>query len=179
MNLANRSVVIYADTMYQEMELWVPVYRLQEAGATVVIAGAKANHTYTSKLGYPVTTTHSYDDLNPADHDGVIVPGGYAPDHMRRYPKANAFVAEMNAQNKLVAAICHGPWVLCSALGMLKGRRATAFFAIKDDLVNAGAIWEDAAAVIDRNLVTSRTPADIPAFNKACVEILAAQPQRA
>jgi len=173
MNLKGKRVAIYVDTIYQEMELWVPLYRLQEAGAEVVIVGAKASQTYTSKLGYPATSQISYDDLKPAEWDGVIVPGGYAPDHMRRYPKANQFVADMNAQGKLVAAICHGPWVLCSAQGMLKGRKVTSFFAIKDDVVNAGGVWEDAEAVVDGNLVTSRKPDDLPAFCRACVEVLA------
>lgn len=172
MNLKGKRVAMYVDTIYQEMELWVPLYRLQEAGAEVVIVGAKANQTYTSKLGYPATSQISYDDLKPADWHGVIVPGGYAPDHMRRYPKANQFVADMNAQGKLVAAICHGPWVLCSANGMLKGRKVTSFFAIKDDVVNAGGLWEDAEVVVDKNLVTSRKPDDLPAFCRACVEVL-------
>lgn len=178
MNLTGKKIAIYADALYQEMELWVPLYRLQEAGATVVIVGAKANHTYTSKLGYPATTSMSYDELDAKNFDGVIIPGGYAPDHMRRYAKANSFVAEVNAQGKLVASICHGPWVLCSADGMLKGRKATSFFAIKDDVVNAGAIWEDAEVVVDGNLVTSRKPDDLPAFCKACVEVLAKAPAR-
>jgi protease I len=154
------------------MELWVPLYRLQEAGAEVVIVGAKANQTYTSKLGYPATSQLSYDDLKPAEWHGVIIPGGYAPDHMRRHANANQFVADMNAQGKLVASICHGPWVLCSANGMLKGRKVTSFFAIKDDVVNAGGIWEDAEVVVDKNLVTSRKPDDLPAFCRACVEVL-------
>lgn len=179
MDLTGKRIVIYCENMYQEMELWVPYYRLQEAGATVVLAGSKANQTFTSKLGYPATTTMSYDELNANGFDGVIIPGGFAPDHMRRHAKANLFVKQMNDQGKLVAAICHGPWVLCSAHGMLKGRRATSFFAIKDDVVNAGAQWEDAEVVVDNNLVTSRTPADIPAFNRACLEVLAHVPATA
>ena len=172
MNLKGKRVAIYVDNIYQEMELWVPLYRLQEAGAEVVIVGAKANQTYTSKLGYPATSQISYDDLKPAEWHGVIIPGGYAPDHMRRHAKANQFVADMNAQGKLVASICHGPWVLCSANGMLKGRKVTSFFAIKDDVVNAGGIWQDAEVVVDKNLVTSRKPDDLPAFCRACVDVL-------
>lgn len=178
MDLKGKRVAIYVDNIYQEMELWVPLYRLQEAGADVVIVAAKANQTYTSKLGYPATSQISYDDLKPAEWDGVVVPGGYAPDHMRRSAKANQFVADMNAQGKLVAAICHGPWVLCSANGMLKGRKLTSFFAIKDDVVNAGGLWEDAEVVVDKNLVTSRKPDDLPAFCKACVEVLAADTRK-
>jgi protease I len=106
----------------------------------------------------------------------VVIPGGYAPDHMRRHAKCNAFVADMNRQGKLVSAICHAGWVLCSAHGMLKGRRATSFFAIKDDMINAGAIWEDAEVVVDGNLVTSRKPDDLPAFCRACIEVVAHAP---
>lgn len=172
MELKGKKVAIYVDNIYQEMELWYPLYRLIEAGAEVVVVGAKAGQVYTSKLGYPATSQKSYDEIHASDFDGVIVPGGYAPDHMRRYPKANQFVKEINDQGKLVAAICHGPWVLCSADGMLKGRRATSFFAIKDDVVNAGASWEDAEVVVDGNLVTSRKPDDLPAFCRACIQVL-------
>jgi protease I len=171
MDLKNRRIAIFVDNLYQEMELWVPYFRFQEAGASVVLAGAEARATYTSKLGYPAKSDVSYEQLSVRDFDGVVVPGGYAPDRMRRYPTANLFVHDMDAAGKLVAAICHGPWVLCSAR-MLEGRRATSFFAIKDDVIHAGARWEDAEVVVDNNLVTSRTPEDLPAFCRACIEVL-------
>jgi protease I len=155
------------------MEVWYPLFRFQEAGATVVTVGAKAGETYHSKLGYPVKCQLSYDDVDANQFDGVVIPGGYAPDHIRRHPKANQFVQKMDAAGKLVASICHGPWVLCSAGGMLKGRKATSFFAIKDDVVNAGANWVDAEVVVDRNLVTSRKPEDLPAFCRAAIEVAA------
>jgi protease I len=173
MDATGKKIAILVDTMYQEMEVWYPLFRFQEAGATVVTVGAKAGETYGSKLGYPVKSQISYDEAKAADFDGVIVPGGYAPDHIRRHPKANQFVADMDRAGKLVAAICHGPWVLCSAHGMLKGRKATSFFAIKDDVVNAGAKWSDAEVVVDNNLVTSRKPEDLPAFCRESLKVLA------
>jgi protease I len=175
MELQGKRVLMMVDQAYQEMEIWVPLYRLREAGAEVVTVGATAGTTYTSKLGYPCVATKSYDEVSPDQYDGIVVPGGYAPDHIRRHAKANALVAGFNAQGKLVAAICHAGWVLCSAHGMLKGRRVTSFFAIKDDMTNAGATWEDAEVVVDGNLVTSRKPDDLPAFCRACVQVLAAQ----
>jgi protease I len=175
MELTGRRIAILVDTAYQEMEVWYPYYRLQEAGAECVFVGAEAGKTYASKVGYPVTSQLSYDVVNVNDFDGVVVPGGYAPDHIRRHAKANQFVHDLDAQGKLVASICHGPWVLCSA-GILKGRRATCFFAIKDDVVNAGALYEDAEVVVDHNLVTSRKPEDLPAFCRAAIRVLVESP---
>lgn len=172
MELQGKTIAILVDQLYQEMEVWYPLYRLQEAGAKVVVVGAAAGHTYPSKLGYPCKSDRSYDEVSADNFDGIILPGGFAPDHIRRHPKANNLVHEIDKQGKLVAAICHGPWILCSAKGLLKGRKVTSFFAIKDDVVNAGAEWSDAEVVVDRNLVTSRKPEDLPAFCKACIEVL-------
>jgi len=171
MELSGKRIAIFVDTAYEEMEVWYPYYRFQEAGAECVMVGAEAGKTYLSKTGYPVTAKVSYDAVSAEEFDGVIVPGGYAPDHIRRHPKANQLVHDIDAQGKLVASICHGPWVLCSA-GILKGRRATCFFAIKDDVVNAGAIYDDAEVVVDHNLVTSRKPEDLLAFCRAAIKVL-------
>lgn len=171
MELKGKKIAILVDNVYQEMEVWYPLYRLQEAGATVVTVGATAGQTYTSKLGYPVKADISYDQARASDFDGVVVPGGYAPDHIRRHEKAIQFVREIDRADKLVAAICHGPWVLCST-GTLKGKRATSFFAIKDDVINAGAKWEDAEVIVDDNLVTSRKPEDLPAFMRAAMQVV-------
>jgi protease I len=175
MALRGKHIAILVDNIYQEMEVWYPYYRFQEAGARVVTVGAKAGATYTSKLGYPVVCEKSYDEVNAADFDGIVIPGGYAPDHIRRHDRANQLVREIDAQGKLVASICHGPWVLCSA-GILKGRRVTCFFAIKDDVVNAGGVFEDAEVVVDNNLVTSRKPDDLPAFCRASIQVLLSAP---
>jgi protease I len=175
MELKGKRIAILVDNIYQDQEVWYPYFRFKEAGAEVVTVAAKAGETYTSKHGYPIKSDAAYDNVHAADFDGVIVPGGYAPDIIRRYSAANHFVHEMNRQGKLVAAICHGAWVLCSA-DMLKGRRATCFFAVKDDVVHAGARYEDAEVVVDGNLVTSRKPEDLPAFCRAALEVLTGVP---
>jgi protease I len=172
MGHGNRSVAILVEQQYQELEVWYPLYRLREAGVNVITVASEAGKTYPSKLGYPCVADKSYRDVKANEVDGVIVPGGFAPDYIRRDPAAGKLVFDLDAQGKLVAAICHGVWVLCSAHGMLKGRKATSFFAIRDDVTNAGAEWQDAEVVVDRNLVTSRKPDDLPAFCLACLKVL-------
>jgi protease I len=178
MELNGKRIAILVDNLYQDQEVWYPYFRFQEAGAQVVAIGAKAGETYTSKHGYPIKSDKSYEEVRAADFDGVVVPGGYAPDLIRRHSAANRFVHDMDQQGKLVASICHGPWVLCSA-GMLQGRKATCFFAIKDDVIHAGAKYEDAEVVVDGNLVTSRKPEDLPAFCRASIAVLASVPAMA
>jgi len=174
MELKGKRVAVLVDQQYQEMEVWYPYYRLIEAGATVHLISAEKGRSYPSKTGYPATADLSYGDVSASDYDGVVCPGGFAPDFIRRNPKANQFVADFDKQGKLVAAICHGLWCCCSAK-ILNGRRCTSFFAIKDDVEHAGAIWSDEEVVVDRNLVSSRKPADLPAFLRACIEVLKAR----
>ncbi len=174
MSLKGKKVAIFVDQQYQEMEVWYPYYRLVEEGAEVHLIAAEAGKTYPSKTGYPCTSDKSYDAVSASDYDGVIAPGGFAPDFIRRHPQSSHFIHEINAQGKLVAAICHGLWCLCSA-NVLRGRKVTSFFAIKDDVVNAGGVWEDSEVVVDANLVSSRKPADLPAFMRAVIAVLAAQ----
>jgi len=173
MELQGKKIAMFVDNVYQEMEVWYPLFRFIEAGAKVVTIGAVAGQTYTSKLGYPVKAEVSYDDAKAEDFDGLIIPGGYAPDHIRRHERALQLVRDFDRQGKLIASICHGPWVLCSS-GTLKSRRATSFFAIKDDVINAGARWEDSEVVVDGNLVTSRKPDDLPAFCRESIKVVLA-----
>ena len=172
MKLRGKRIAILAENMYQEMELWVPCYRLREEGAEVVIVGAGGAKGYASKHGYPVSVDAQAEQVRVEEFDAVVVPGGYAPDMMRRHEAMVRLVREAAQQGKVVAAICHAGWMLVSA-GILEGRKATSFFSIKDDLVAAGADWQDAEVVVDGNLITSRKPDDLPAFCRAIVAALA------
>ena len=169
-SLKGKRVAILAEDLYEDPELWYPYYRLLEAGAQVRIIGPKAK-VYESKHGFPVTAEAAASDVSAADFDGIVVPGGFAPDKLRRYPAVLDLVRDIYKKGGVVAAICHGPWVPISA-GIVKGKRATCFKAIKDDLVNAGATFLDQAVVVDDNLITSRTPADLPAFLPAIITAL-------
>ena len=172
MKLQGKRIAILAENMYQEMELWVPYYRMKEEGADVKVVGAGGAKSYTSKHGYPVSVDVQADQVKAVEFDAVIVPGGYAPDMMRRHAAMVSLVREAAQQGKVVAAICHAGWMLVSA-GILNGRKATSFFSIKDDLIAAGAKWVDEEVVIDGNLITSRKPDDLPAFTRAIVAALA------
>ena len=169
MDLHAVRAVVLVEQQYQEMEVWYPVYRLREAGCQVTLVGPEAGHTYPSKLGYPAKSDRAARDVSADDFDILVVPGGFAPDYLRRDAAVLKLVSTMAEQGKVVAAICHGPWVLCSTQA-LKGRRATCFFAIKDDVSNAGAKYVDAEVVRDGNLITSRKPDDLPAFMQAIAQ---------
>ena len=171
MSLKGKRIAVLAENLYQEMELWVPYYRLKEVGATVKMIGTGSAKSYTSKHGYPVAVDAAADEVKAKDFDAVIIPGGYAPDLMRRSTAMVGLVREAFQQGKVVAAICHAGWMLCSA-GILKGKTATCFHAIKDDMVNAGARYVDEEVVVDGNLITSRKPDDLPAFCREIVKAL-------
>jgi len=172
MELTGKKVVVLAEETYEDLELWYPYYRMREAGATVSIVGTGSAEVYQSKHGYPARADARADDVRAADIDAVIIPGGFAPDRLRRYPAVLKLVREAAEAGKVVAAICHAGWVLVSA-GVLKGRTATSVPAIKDDMANAGAQWVDREVVRDGNLITSRTPADLPAFCRTIIDALA------
>jgi protease I len=172
MQLLDKKIAVLAEQQYEDLELWYPVLRFREAGARVEIVGAGKDQ-YPSKHGYPAQVTVQASQVKGADFDAVIIPGGYAPDHMRRHPPMVQLVRDAVAGGKIVAAICHGGWMLCSAR-CLQGKQVTGFFAIRDDLENAGGIYVDAEVVRDGNLITSRVPSDLPAFCRAIIEALTA-----
>ena len=174
MSLTGKRIAILVEDLYQDQEVWYPYYRLQEAGADVVIVGT-GKPDYKSKHGYPIASQTTADRVAASDFDGVIVPGGYAPDLLRRHPAVVRFVAEANRLGKVIGAICHAGWVLVSA-DILRGKTATCFSAIRDYIVNAGATYVDREVVRDRNLVTSRKPDDLPAFMRTFIDALLPAP---
>lgn len=168
--MAKKIAFIAADG-YEDLELHYPRIRLIEAGYETVLIGLTKEEVK-GKWGYPFKPDLAIGDANPDDFDAVIVPGGTkSPDYLRRSKKVLDFVSRINEKGKLVGAICHAGWVLISAK-VVKGRRATSFFAIKDDMINAGAKFEDIPVVVDRNLITSRMPEDLPDFMKAVLNFL-------
>jgi protease I len=174
MDFKQARVAVLVEQQYQEMEVWYPIYRLREAGCKVTLVGPEAGATYPSKLGYPAKSDKAARDVSPDDFDALVIPGGFAPDFLRRQEAVIKLVRHFAEQGKPIAAICHGPWVLCSTTA-LRGKIATCFFAIKDDVINAGANYIDAEVVRDGNIITSRKPDDLPAF---VVELMKAIQER-
>lgn len=171
--LTNKRILIFTGDIYEDLELWYPKLRLIEAGAEVVVAGEEAGATYHGKHTYPCKADAAIDDMNAADFDGVILPGGFMPDKLRRNPKVKSLIKEFAENGKLVAAVCHGGWLAISA-GVYNGVRVTGSPGIKDDCINAGAIWEDAPVVVDRHFISSRKPDDLPDFCREIIKFLRA-----
>jgi protease I len=171
MELTGKRMAMLVENLYEDLEFWYPLLRMREAGAEVTVVGSGAT-SYTSKHGYPAQADTSADHVGATDFDAVIIPGGYAPDYMRRSQAMIDFVREAVQQGKIVAAICHAGWVLASA-NVIRGKRVTGFFSIKDDLTNAGGIYEDKAVVHEGNLITSRMPTDLPAFCGTIIQAMA------
>ncbi len=163
-----RAVILVAE-QHNDYEYSYPYYRLQEAGCAVDLAGAEQGVVYTGKYGMPATADVAFDALRAEDYQAVVIPGGFAPDFIRRSTAATDFVRAMHHAGKTTASICHGGWVAVSA-GILRGKRCTSFFAIRDDMANAGGLWEDAETVVDGNLITARKPDDLPAFMRAIIK---------
>lgn len=171
MKLQNKKIVIFVEKLYEEKELWYCYYRFLEEGAIVQLVSPGAERNFIGKNGYPATADVNISDIDAKDFDAVIVPGGFAPDYLRRSEKMVNFVKEMHEQRKIVAAICHGVWMFASA-EILQGKKATAYFSIKDDIRHAGAIFSDEPVVEDGNIITSRNPDDLPFFCAKIIEAL-------
>ena len=163
----SRTIGILVEQDYQDLEVWYPILRFREAGHRVLVIGTGAE-SYKSKHGYPVQADRSSAKVSAAELDAILVPGGWAPDYLRRHESAVKLVRDVYKAGKPTAAICHAGWMLVSA-GILKGKTVTSFFAIRDDVEAAGAKWVDREVQVDGNLITARKPEDLPAF---CREVL-------
>ncbi|MCG3129181.1 MAG: putative cysteine protease YraA [Phycisphaerae bacterium] len=173
-SLANRSVLMLVADDYEDLELWYPLLRVREAGATAVVAGPETRTLYRGKHGYPCESEAAIRDVAARDFDGVMIPGGWMPDKLRRDPATLALVRALAESGKLVASICHGPWIMISA-GVCRGVRMTSTPAIRDDLLNAGATWVDEPVVVDRHFISSRRPPDLPVFAARIIDHLASR----
>jgi protease I len=170
MSLKGKRVLFFAAPLYEDLELWYPKIRLEEEGAETVVAGL-GEPSYQGKRGYPISPDTTVDKVSARDFDALVIPGGYAPDILRRHQKVLDLTREIFQAGKPVAYICHAGWVPISA-GIVRGKRGTSVSAIKDDLVNAGMLWEDSPVVVDGNMITSRTPADLGPFCRALIGAL-------
>ena len=172
--LANQQVLIFVGDDYEDLELWYPKLRLEAAGATIILAGLEAGQAYRGKNGYPCVSDRSLHQVSARDFVGVVIPGGWMPDKLRREAQVLNLVRAFDADKKMVASICHGPWINISA-GVVRGVTMTSTPGIRDDLTNAGAKWLDQEVVVDRHHISSRRPADLPAFGEQIVEFLTAR----
>lgn len=164
-------VLSFIDHEFEDLEFWYPILRLREDGHIVVVAGPEKGTTYIGKYGVPAKSDVSYEDVNSSDYDALLVPGGWAPDKIRRYTKVIQIVQEMHAANKVIGQICHAGWVLISAK-ILSGYKVTSTPGIKDDMENAGSIWFDTPAMVDRNIVSAQRPPDLPEYMKLFIQTL-------
>lgn len=169
--LAGKKILFLVENMYEDQELHYPRYRLIEEGARVIVSGPKAKEAYQSKHGYPCQAEIAFQDAKETDFDGVVIPGGYAPDKMRKYPVVMELVKQFHQKQKPIAFICHAGWVPASA-NVIKGIKCTSYITIKDDMVNAGALWEDSPVVVDKHFISSRCPDDLPYFCPAIITAL-------
>ncbi|TVQ11352.1 MAG: type 1 glutamine amidotransferase [Balneolaceae bacterium] len=171
--LKGKRVLMFIEDIYEDLELLYPKFRLIEAGAHVTVAGPDKGKTYHGKNGYPCKSDDSYDHLVAGDFDALVIPGGFAPDKLRRYEKVLELTREIHNAGKPLAHICHAGWIPISA-GIMKGYRCTSTPGIKDDLINAGADWVDEEVVVDRNMISSRRPDDLPAFCREIIRMMSA-----
>ena len=173
-SLMQKTLLTFVDDLYEDLELWYPLLRVQEAGYAMRIAATELR-TYSGKHGYPAASDLLLRDARSEDFCGLLIPGGFMPDKLRRDARVLSLTREFFERGKLVAFICHGGWIPISAK-ILKGKCVTGSLGIKDDLENAGGIWVNEPVVVDGNLISSRTPRDLAPFGKAMVDFLKAQP---
>jgi len=174
MRLSGKKVIALVDEEFEDLELWYPIYRVREEGAIVHLVGPEKGKKYIGKYGVPAEAEFAFDEVNSADYDGILVPGGWAPDKLRRYEKVISLVREMDAAGKPIGQICHAGWVLISAK-ILQGRTVTSTPGIRDDMENAGSTWLDEAVVVDGHIVSARRPPDLPPYGKAFCDLLAGE----
>lgn len=167
----NKKVVSLIHNDFEDLELMYPILRLREEGVEVIVAGEEAGERYVGKYGVPACSDCAFSEIKVEEFDGILIPGGWAPDKLRRFPEVIDMVQKMNEENKVIGQICHAGWVAISAK-ILKGRKVTSTPGIKDDMENAGATWIDEAVVVDKNLVSSRRPMDLPFYMKKYIEVL-------
>lgn len=168
---STKKVLSFIHEDFEDLEFWYPILRLKEEGIEITVAGEKANEKYIGKYGVPAQSDCAFSEVNVEEYHGLLVPGGWAPDKLRRFPEVIEIVQKMNLQNKVIGQICHAGWVLISAK-ILKGKKVTSTPGIKDDMENAGGIWIDEPVVVDGNIVSSRRPLDLPMYMKKYIEIL-------
>ncbi|WP_053360750.1 type 1 glutamine amidotransferase domain-containing protein [Bacillus sp. FJAT-27251] len=171
MRLQGKKIISLVHHEFEDLELWYPIHRLREEGAVVELAGEKANETYIGKYGVPAESDFAYGDIKAEDYDAILVPGGWAPDKIRRFPEVLSLLQDMDAAEKPIGQICHAGWVLISAK-ILQGKKVTSTPGIRDDMENAGAVWIDEPAVTDGHLVSSRRPPDLPDYMREFIAVL-------
>ena len=174
MPLKNKKIAVLLEQQYEDLEFWYPKLRLTEEGAKVVAVAPEKGKDYPSKHGYAAKSTSGIDEVHGREFDAVIIPGGFSPDFMRRTPAMARFVADAAMSGKIVGAICHGGWMLCSA-DVIKGKKVTSYMTIRTDMENAGGKWVDEECVRDENIITSRKPDDLPAFMRTIIGALLEQ----
>lgn len=174
MRLEGKRIIQVVSNDFEDLELWYPVHRSREEGAIVDIVGEKADETYIGKYGVPIKSNKTFDEINPAEYDAILVPGGWSPDLLRRFDSVLNMVRHFDQNKQPIGQICHAGWVLISA-GILKGVNVTSTPGIKDDMTNAGAIWHDEAVVVDGHIVSSRRPPDLPDYMRAFIQVMEEQ----
>jgi protease I len=170
--LTGKKILMFVDDIYEDLELWYPKIRMIEEGAQVIVAGSYKMKVYSGKHGYPCKSDASFDEIDTNEFDALIIPGGFAPDRLRREKRVLEITRNIFGSGKLIAHICHAGWIPISA-GIMKGYKCTSTPGIKDDLINAGAEWVNEPVVIDRNMISSRNPNDLPEFSRAIIKMLA------